>query len=306
MLSYDRLKELLMSYTSDWDAHEIHKLKYNLSSEDPLRISSARYTAAAPGFFDMHYELEAGIVVSGKAVRKYQGYETVVEPGQVWLSGVWEPHGFEILEAPCDMVVFMIYPEFLVKTDQPGFNWIDLFSLPPERRPQIRGDHLEDVLRLCGKLRTESGSPDGQYSNHRRLLWTKLLLLQLLLYLTEGREGLFPPHNSMETSQFINLQPCLQLIYSSKKLVSLEDAARACALSPSQFSKLFKKHMGLPFSKFALRYRIKEAARQLIETDEPIKYIAVKWGFTDASHFYNCFMDHYAVSPKEYRERHRN
>jgi AraC-like DNA-binding protein len=295
-----------MSYTNDWNAREIHKLKYNLSSEDPLRISAARYTSAAPGFFDMHYELEAGIVYSGKAVRKYQGYEAVLEPGQVWLSGVWEPHGFEILEAPCDMIVFMIYPEFLVKTDQPGFNWIELFSLPAVKRPQIPRGQRDDVLRLCEKLQEVSAGnkPEVQSTDQRRLLWTKLLLQQLLLYLSEGREGLLTPHKGMDSDQFIHLQPCMQLIYNSKKLISLEDAARACALSPSQFSKLFKKHMGLPFSKFALRYRIKEAARQLIETDEPIKYIAVKWGFTDASHFYNCFMDHYAVSPKEYRERH--
>jgi AraC-like DNA-binding protein len=96
------------------------------------------------------------------------------------------------------------------------------------------------------------------------------------------------------------------MIYSSRKLTSINEAAKACSLSPSQFSKLFKKLMGIPFSKFALRYRITEAARQLIETDDPIKYIAVKWGFTDTSHLNHSFIEHYAVSPKEYRRLHRD
>jgi AraC-like DNA-binding protein len=262
----------------------------------------------SPGFFDMHYELEVGIVFSGKVIRKYQGYEMALEPGQVWMGGVWEPHGFQVTEATCEMLVFMVYPEFLAKTDQPGFNWIELFSMPVDRRPQIQDKHLPEIMNICRKVketvesRKEEGGADCLPG---MMLWRKLLLLQVLLYLTEGREEMFSANNNLEMRQYIELQPCMQMIYHSRKLVSIEEAARACALSPSQFSKLFRKLMGIPFSKFALRYRIKEAARQLIETDEPIKYIAVRWGFADASHFYNCFMDHYAISPKEYRALHK-
>jgi AraC-like DNA-binding protein len=61
-------------------------------------------------------------------------------------------------------------------------------------------------------------------------------------------------------------------------------------LSPSHFSKVFRELMGISFSKFAFRYRLKQAAYQLVRSDDPIKQIALEWGFIDTSHFLNSFL----------------
>jgi AraC family transcriptional regulator len=79
-------------------------------------------------------------------------------------------------------------------------------------------------------------------------------------------------------------------------------AARACALSRSQFDRLFVDIMGLPFGRFELRRRVHGAARRLLSSDAPLKAVAADWGFSSASHLTRRFADFYGCSPGEYRK----
>ena len=59
----------------------------------------------------------------------------------------------------------------------------------------------------------------------------------------------------------------------------------------------------LNFSDFINHYRVLDAGRRLIETDEPISNIGLDVGYTSLSTFYKAFKEKYAVTPKEYRIR---
>lgn len=275
----------------------LNNLHFNLTDEKPLEIIHDRYEDAGVSSFDMHYELEIGIVFSGKMIRKYQSWDMEVSEGQVWLCSIWEPHGFCLCEVPCEVFTFVVNPIFLLDMEQLGFNWFELFTQPPQSRSQIMLQESQEILKICQKLRSII-----EYKKTTDMLWSKILLLQILSFLAENTQGLVPMKKASAVAQYTFIQTGIQLVFRSKKLIPVEDAAKACSMSPSNFSKYFKKLMGITFARFALRHRIKEAARQLIYTDDSIKSIALEWGFIDSSHFHNCFVNHFSISPKEYRK----
>jgi hypothetical protein len=87
--------------------------------------------------FDMHYEFELGMLLSGRIKRKYLDYEMVLGPGEVWLCSMWEPHGFELIETPCELVVFVIDPKYVASSSFLSRNILAPFQTYPPGRPQI-------------------------------------------------------------------------------------------------------------------------------------------------------------------------
>jgi AraC-like DNA-binding protein len=86
-------------------------------------------------------------------------------------------------------------------------------------------------------------------------------------------------------------------------MVRCEEAAAACGLSVNGLNQQFRKLMGATFADYALRYRFGGAARDLVETGDPIKAIARRWGFTDTSHLHRVFRRFAKCTPAEYRKR---
>lgn len=84
--------------------------------------------------------------------------------------------------------------------------------------------------------------------------------------------------------------------------LDVDALADAAGYSRWHFSRLFSESEGMPPGEFILRERMKEAVRLLQETDEPVKAIAGRCGFTDANYFAKAFRRVYRVSPSEFRD----
>ncbi len=72
-------------------------------------------------------------------------------------------------------------------------------------------------------------------------------------------------------------------------------------MSRSRFDAVFRGAMGISFGRFELNHRLHAAARQLVSSADPIKAIARRFGFVDASHFHRRFVAHFAQTPAAYR-----
>jgi AraC-like DNA-binding protein len=83
--------------------------------------------------------------------------------------------------------------------------------------------------------------------------------------------------------------------------VSLEEAATACNLSPSYFSRQFKQVFSVPFNDYARGFRLRLAARRIISGGERISDIAYELGFGTHAHFAAAFSKRYGMSPRDYR-----
>lgn len=83
--------------------------------------------------------------------------------------------------------------------------------------------------------------------------------------------------------------------------ITVEDIARASAVSTSYLTRLFRQQMETSPHDYLLRYRITRAKQLLMETDEPIGAIARQVGFTSESNFSYRFSRVCDITPRGYR-----
>ncbi|MEP1086528.1 AraC family transcriptional regulator [Algoriphagus sp.] len=85
--------------------------------------------------------------------------------------------------------------------------------------------------------------------------------------------------------------------------IYLKELADLINLSEQSFSRFFTKMMGRPFFTFLNEYRINNAARMLVDTEEPIAQIAYVCGYDSLPFFHKKFNESYQISPAQYRKR---
>lgn len=85
-----------------------------------------------------------------------------------------------------------------------------------------------------------------------------------------------------------------------------EKMANDAGMSPSAFSRYFRRLTGRTVSKFVNEVRIGHAHRMLIETNHSITEVAYESGFESLSNFNRRFRELSGVSPRDYRKRHHS
>ncbi len=110
--------------------------------------------------------------------------------------------------------------------------------------------------------------------------------------------------HSAQIDQFSRNRIPLAIAYMKsrwQKTLSVPDMARACNLSTSHFSTLFKKTTGYSPLDYFLRLKMQRAAEMLDSTTRPLKEVAADVGFSDPLYFSRVFHRVYKRSPIEYR-----
>lgn len=83
--------------------------------------------------------------------------------------------------------------------------------------------------------------------------------------------------------------------------LDLDRIAKAAALSPHHFHRLFKASFGEPPHRYLVRVRLDRAARLLRLTDLPVTEIAAKAGFENPGSFSTRFARQFGASPSAFR-----
>ncbi len=280
----------------------IRRVQFCLSAATPIEGQCRTDSALRRRCDDMHYGLELGIVLSGRMRRYYRNSRADLCPGQIWFTGIWEPHGWEVLEAPCATVMLLVWPPLcstLHFDESPSFNGMAPFLALPEKRPQITGTRLADGLALGRRIQAVI-----EAKTDHAPLWLRLQFIEALLL--SGREWKAPPApEPVALGAVAQIDRVLQMVCDVDSRLTTAEAAKVCGLNRIAFSRLFERLMGVSFRLFVLRYRLQGAAAQLVASDDPIKAVATQWGFTDASHLHHWFKQHYRVTPDAYRQQRR-
>ena len=85
--------------------------------------------------------------------------------------------------------------------------------------------------------------------------------------------------------------------------VTLEAAAGLAGISTGHLSRLFRREMGVTFSGYVRRVRVKHARELLVGTDLTLSDVAELCGFCDQSHLTLAFRRETATTPAEFRLR---
>jgi len=281
----------------------IETLTIECSETSPVTLESFTYDQQERSQFDMHYCLELGVVLDGTIDRYYLTGERAYQAGEVWLCGMWEPHGWGVRTTPSRVAVFFVHPPSLARTrfsEADGTDWMAPFSAAPADRPVVAAERRPEVADIVeGVLHCRLRSPAA------RNVELHLRLLEILLILADGWRSP-PPPRSWSGRELDSLGRAMKLALQTPGLLTTQAAARACGMNRNSLSRLFVAHMGISFAEFALRSRVSAAAALLREGDDPLKSVATRWGFADASHLHRCFLRYYGCSPSEYRERFQN
>ncbi|AZN43111.1 AraC family transcriptional regulator [Paenibacillus albus] len=126
-------------------------------------------------------------------------------------------------------------------------------------------------------------------------MYVKQLLLTLLR--NDGRELLQP----FEHVDAAVMQPILDYVetHLSGK-IDMEEASRIAGMSYTYFSKFFKKCVGVSFTYYVNRQRIRRAEQLLITKNMIIGDIATEVGIENMTHFYELFKRFTGSTPKHY------
>lgn len=270
-----------------------------LTNESLSYLNVKSYNKKIKTLVDMHYQLELGIVYSGKMKRFYQDDNIELTSGNIWINNMWEPHSFEIVETPCKVLIFGINPATLNSFylgEDVNLNLMSLFTTPIQNRINIVSK--VDKSKLLDLANTYDKIINSKAKLSKQLERSIILGLLTFIYTNCDSKKLDKIQISTEYSR---INKAIEMVLNSKKFIPSNEAAKSCAMNITMFNSLFKNLMGVSFSQFALVHRIKGAATLLKNTDTPIKEIVYEWGFADSSHFYRSFKKIYGCNPNVYR-----
>jgi AraC-like DNA-binding protein len=271
-----------------------------LTPTEPFAIRHTRGDDASQSFHDRHYALEVGVVIGGEITREWPGTSATLGPGGVWLCGMWEPHGYVVSRPPFETVAVLIHPEHVARAGEGELNLFRLFTAPADLRSTLDALARREARRVAVRLARLPHRP----SSPLRRAWCAAWVRELMLLCVGAEQAASSSGAGRVEEDYLRIQPALELVFTHRRFVPARQAARACNMGRSRFDQVFREVMDEPFAPFALRHRVHGAAHQLATTDDPIKAVAIQWGFADSSHLHAAITRRFSMTPGEYRRRH--
>lgn len=90
------------------------------------------------------------------------------------------------------------------------------------------------------------------------------------------------------------------------KKIELEELAEKAFLSKYHFHRVFHSIVGEPVAEYIRKKRLTEAANELLNTEEKIVDIALKYQFGSQETFTKAFKKLYGMPPREFRKNGTN
>ncbi|MBN2718460.1 MAG: helix-turn-helix transcriptional regulator [Deltaproteobacteria bacterium] len=284
------------------------------TADNPFEFGFSTHISLSEEMFDVHYELEIGVVMSGVMHRTWEDAARTLGPGDVWINSIWEPHRFSLVESPCMVAVFLLRPEVLASLylghlghpgrlahPHPGKaaspDWLYPFFVPPATRPTLPDSHRPVVLDWLNRLSTSLDVKTVCAADDCSQQTESFLLLLYLLNILATKSSAFGASAGKDIQM---VAPALELVFGRKTMVTEAEGAHACHMSASTFRRRFKRAMGVSFGKFGIHHRLKSASLDMTGSI-PIEDIADRWGFSDVSHFHRAFKKMFRQTPAQYR-----
>ncbi len=137
-----------------------------------------------------------------------------------------------------------------------------------ERSPLLLCSQLHELLLLCSRVCTVlTDSPANIHTTDRQVL---------------------------QAARYINEH--------FRQQISAADIATASGFSPNYLSRKFREAAGIGVHDYLVFIRLRNAAFELITTDDSVTDIALRSGFSDSNYFKDVFKKKYGITPREYRK----
>ena len=210
----------------------------------------------------------------------------------------------QVSDTPCVLYAHLFDPDFLVGGLSSGIyqKYIYPVSKSPDIRLQaIRPDNhhqklmLEHLQNMITLSRQEPLGYEFQIRQQLCQFWLRLLTL------TADRQSEDPEHPDYDVQR---IKAMLNFIHQNyARPLTLQEIADAASISQRECSRCFQRCFRMSTIQYLHDYRIRMAARMLLQSDKSISAISESCGFCTPSYLGRRFQEVFGCSPREYRKR---
>lgn len=247
-----------------------------------------------------HHEMELNLLFRGGVTYLHRGTVRRLEPGR--LTAFWGStlHGLVAVE-PLSEMAWITVP----------LGWLWSWALPERFIRGLMEGHwwvapsgYAARFPVCEWVRELAGASPAQ---QRRLLFE---LQGCLLWMAEHAASASASAKSVSTligagslRRVETMARCMAERFHED--LTVPEIARAAGLHPNYAMPLFRRHCGVTIRDYLQQYRLTNAQRLLLMTDDKVVDIAFTSGFGSLSAFYEIFQRQMKVTPQVFRHRMR-
>jgi AraC-like DNA-binding protein len=252
--------------------------------------------------YHYHPEIELTLIVAGRGQRLIGDHLAPFSAGDLVLMGSELPHSYfhppDFDDGPhgASSIVLLLPPEMLggVISSAPEFQAVRRLLQKSSRGLTFSPAERARVAALMPEIIATPGLPK------------LILLLQALHILAHDRRAqplagadFHPAFNQRQASRIERVSTWMASHFCEP--ITLDQAAQVASLTPTAFSRFFRRATNRPFIRFLNELRIRHACRLLLETETSIADIAFASGFENLSNFNRHFQHLLAMTPRQYR-----
>lgn len=249
-----------------------------------------------------HKEIEFILVEQGAHKVYIPGHSLVLRPGDVVVFGSGQWHCAHVVGDE-QLVYIVLHIDLESHFDQATMRYSRHFSeaLHPLwalnymfwENERIRSEVARIIRGIFGEVARKSKGYEIAVGMHIR---------QLLLALLRGdRKGVLRANDFSDPEV---MKPILEYVDSHiTEKIELEQLSRLAGMNYFNFSKFFKKSIGMPFRDYVNRKRIAKAEQFLLTGSQTVDDIARIVGIDNMAHFYKLFKLYNNCTPKQFLDK---
>lgn len=220
--------------------------------------------------------------------------QTSLQNHDIIFTPALEAHDFKLSPSAKSWHIVQILPEYF---QSEGLAFCENFF---KRGMQLRIPVAErENIKLQVRWLLESYQQDPLSQKSLTLL--KLLILWIAEHSKPVQQADVSSLN--QSAGYEKLLPVINYFRQRDNVdLTMVDGAAMCFMSPSHFSRQFKKVFRVSYSEYLLRHKLYQAARQLSLGKESITDISYNLNFSSPSHFIAQFKKQFGNTPLQYQK----
>ena len=241
-----------------------------------------------------HREPELVYVMSGKAECVINGEEQTLDKGEFVLLNSEDVHLARPLEDSSCSLLFVIFSLEYIKQFK---NAVDGLLFDIDSVSGIK----ERVGGLLGKISDSYGN-NSAYVSMLQIAYVNQIYYLLLEHCVCYRR--LPNSSGIPKRDFSYAKTAISYINENySREITLDEISSIVNLSPSYFSKYFKKVTQTSFSEYLANIRLEKAIRDMLDNNTSVSAAALKNGFANVKSFITQCKKVYNCTPAQYKKR---
>ena len=241
-----------------------------------------------------HREPELVYVMSGKAECVINVEEQTLDKGEFVLLNSEDVHLVRPLEDSSCSLLFVIFSLEYIKQFK---NAVDGLLFDIDSVSGIK----ERVGVLLGKISDSYGN-NSAYVSMLQIAYVNQIYYLLLEHCVCYRR--LPNSSGIPKRDFSYAKTAISYINENySREITLDEISSIVNLSPSYFSKYFKKVTQTSFSEYLANLRLEKAIRDMLDNNTSVSAAALKNGFANVKSFITQCKKVYNCTPAQYKKR---